>query len=758
MPDKVLKFLLKRGILLGMKNSREYKYILTAEACTAAGDATLLGGKGAGLVTLLKLGCRVPPFFIVPPSSLAAGDSQESGCDAQLADEVMRAAADIGSEFAVRSSRTLEDSRQKSFAGQYATYTYVKPSGLIDAIQKVCASARRPAAAAYASANIDDKATEQADEDNMAVIVQRQIQGEFSGVCMSASPNNSDETLVEYVRGAGESLVSGSATPVSVSLSKPYAPASDTADKLAEQVCVAAQNMERRLGYPLDLEWTYADGTLYFLQLRPLTVAPREDTARLIPQGDWSLYVCRKSPYFVHSVQADASGQSVQTSLFGFCIPIFQGALVCGSEFYTSLNDRLVDDTWDKLSGKKAEFFERFAQDIERCLRSTRAATAALKRKKVTCVQSAKAALTRFYNAYLYSYAPMMMRPDDYLARLCEQAGGLSETALAELCYCDSPTQYAQSQRAFLRLAAQRDEAETARQISRYISLYGWMKEPLGSVTTEYSTDDLLARKDALTPSEWALKLEGAAWARRLAVKNREDGLKLLSENARRFCRVMQRFVHLRTLTAQSSDKLFFYARKYLFPQLERYTLLKTDDQIFATYGELLQCLSVYESGCADDINRQNAHVLELTEKRRQGELFVWNFDELHVRCGADACRALNALLPPTSGDSALTGGIACPGTVEGTVRVVQNASQAESLQKGEILVASMTTPDLVCAMERAAGIITDEGGITCHAAILAREYALPCIVGTKHATALLKTGMRVRLCADTGTVEILPD
>ena len=77
-------------------------------------------------------------------------------------------------------------------------------------------------------------------------------------------------------------------------------------------------------------------------------------------------------------------------------------------------------------------------------------------------------------------------------------------------------------------------------------------------------------------------------------------------------------------------------------------------------------------------------------------------------------------------------------------------------MKKGEILVTEMTSPDYVPAMKKALGIITDEGGLTCHAAIVARELKVPCIIGTKFATEILKNGDLVKMNASSGIVEII--
>ena len=83
---------------------------------------------------------------------------------------------------------------------------------------------------------------------------------------------------------------------------------------------------------------------------------------------------------------------------------------------------------------------------------------------------------------------------------------------------------------------------------------------------------------------------------------------------------------------------------------------------------------------------------------------------------------------------------------VKGTVRVLMDSSKVDKLQDHEILVTSMTAPEFVPAMRRSKAIITDEGGITCHAAIVSRELDLPCIIGTRNATKILKDGEEVEM------------
>ncbi|MFA6502677.1 MAG: PEP-utilizing enzyme [Candidatus Paceibacterota bacterium] len=113
-------------------------------------------------------------------------------------------------------------------------------------------------------------------------------------------------------------------------------------------------------------------------------------------------------------------------------------------------------------------------------------------------------------------------------------------------------------------------------------------------------------------------------------------------------------------------------------------------------------------------------------------------------------------LQPITETPKELSGSIAYKGSVTGRVRVVKNVRAMDGVHDGDIIVSPMTTPDFIAAMRRAAAFVTDEGGIMCHAAIVAREMKKPCITGTKFATQVLRDGDLVEVDADRGVVRIL--
>ena len=103
-----------------------------------------------------------------------------------------------------------------------------------------------------------------------------------------------------------------------------------------------------------------------------------------------------------------------------------------------------------------------------------------------------------------------------------------------------------------------------------------------------------------------------------------------------------------------------------------------------------------------------------------------------------------------------LTGQIGCLGKAQGRVRIINSHKDLAKMKTGDILVSIATNPDLVPAMKKAAAIVTEQGGVTSHAAIVSREMNIPCVIGTKIATQVLKDGDLVEVDANKGTVRKL--
>lgn len=106
--------------------------------------------------------------------------------------------------------------------------------------------------------------------------------------------------------------------------------------------------------------------------------------------------------------------------------------------------------------------------------------------------------------------------------------------------------------------------------------------------------------------------------------------------------------------------------------------------------------------------------------------------------------------------EGTLKGMAASPGTAEGPARVISSASQLSEVQDGEILVASVTAPSWVPVFGKIRATVTDIGGMMSHAAIVCREYGMPAVTGTGTGSTTIRTGQRIRVNGNTGTVEIL--
>lgn len=153
----------------------------------------------------------------------------------------------------------------------------------------------------------------------------------------------------------------------------------------------------------------------------------------------------------------------------------------------------------------------------------------------------------------------------------------------------------------------------------------------------------------------------------------------------------------------------------------------------------------------SDIFNKKPEHL----EQRKTSSVFFWNEEGHECLTGEDARVIKKELLGDTDYKDIddFRGLTACMGNAIGPAKVVLSAKEIDKVQEGDVLVAVMTRPDYVPAMKRASAIVTDEGGVTCHAAIVARELGIPCIIGTKIATKTLKDHDLIEVNANHGWV-----
>ena len=116
-----------------------------------------------------------------------------------------------------------------------------------------------------------------------------------------------------------------------------------------------------------------------------------------------------------------------------------------------------------------------------------------------------------------------------------------------------------------------------------------------------------------------------------------------------------------------------------------------------------------------------------------------------------------NLFIPDdVSHSGALKGTVAYKGSVTGIVKIINSPKDFPKFNKGDIIVSSMTLPSFTAVMKIAGGIVTNEGGTACHAAIVARELKVPCIIGTGYATTMLKDGDMIEVDANSGCINIV--
>ena len=148
----------------------------------------------------------------------------------------------------------------------------------------------------------------------------------------------------------------------------------------------------------------------------------------------------------------------------------------------------------------------------------------------------------------------------------------------------------------------------------------------------------------------------------------------------------------------------------------------------------------------------------DFINKRREKCFVVWEekSDRPEILIGEEAKNWEELLIPQINNTKVVKGNCASKGKAIGKVRILLNASENDKLEDDEILVTFMTSPDFMSAVRRCSAIVTNLGGITSHAAIISRELRIPCVVGTKNATEILKTGDMVEVDANNGIIKIL--
>ena len=214
--------------------------------------------------------------------------------------------------------------------------------------------------------------------------------------------------------------------------------------------------------------------------------------------------------------------------------------------------------------------------------------------------------------------------------------------------------------------------------------------------------------------------------------------------------RLLQEYIFLRIYRKNAICQAHYYHLPLLY-EAARYLDLTSEEVKLLSYGEILDGLSKKTS---------KGMLKKLIKDRQKGWAILMRKGKVKTITGVkkiiEAMERFRIIAPTSAMQRVVKGNVACRGRANGRVKIVKKLSELSKIEKGDILVTKMTTPDYVMAMHRATAIVTDEGGITCHAAIVSREFNIPCITGTKNATQILADNDLVEVDAMKGVVRVM--
>lgn len=698
---------------------------------------------------------------------------------------------------AVRSSATSEDGVNHAWAGQLETFLNVDEINIIENIKKCWSSIFSPRAIFYRIKNNDKS------DITVAVIVQKMLQSDVSGVAFSINPtnNNLDEIVIESALGLGEAVVSGKITPDNYTISKKDNRIISKAikcqktklvkenginkwlevkdgdlQKLDDKIVLELSNLVKKIenfyGFPVDIEYGIENGKIYILQCRPITTIKKNELVEKIKKsGNWKFYVSRKFNWFVENTEIYASLEKYQNELLGFEIATQNYLCLNGDEYSLDSDFELLCKKLDNYLQNDINFFEKFAKIEFDLVEEIKDYLKYLKNKNLETLSFNELyeEMEKFNNLYIKSFIPGMTRPEDYLIDRLEKElinTNFSEKDIeiifSKISTCPNyfPLSYSEEPLDLLKLALKIKNGKNVEElIDEHVQKYSWIKGPVEFKDTAFTKKDYLLRLDNLINGDIEEKIENINNVRK---NNDIEYEKILeqynfTQRDKKLITAIRNFIFLRTYTTEYSDHLFYVGRHTIFEEISNRTRIENEDLIMLEDKEILDILK--------NQGTMSEEIKTVLKNRKKGFAMIWINGNVQTVFGNKSLQLQDEIAKAykTSSDEEeksnskiISGSIANRGKVKGIARVLTKYQDIYRVEKGDIIVATMTTPDYVSAMEKASGFITDEGGITCHAAILSREFNVPCIVGTINGTKEIQDGQMIELDAYNGKVYIL--
>jgi pyruvate,water dikinase len=690
-------------------------------------------GKAAVLQYLQVAGFRVPEFVVSPP---------DLGAAVQL----------LGVPLVVRSSTTLEDGHAASFAGQFESYLNLwTVDDVEDAVRKCRESVRASGVVEYCNrSGIDPR------ELRMEVIVQRMIRPELAGVAFTVNPmTGAEEIVIEACEGLAAELLAGrtSALPSDHPLLQ----------RFRHEIERTAREIQRHFGAPQDIEFAIEDGTLYIVQARPITrirfsPAIGEWTNADFRDGGVSSGVCSPLMWSLYEFIWESSLKDSLRELKLFDRDFEAGRMFFGRPYW---NLGALKECAARLPG----FVEReFDSDLNVQIlydglgRTTTVSVLGVLRAIPTLV-----AVGSFLRNQVESAERWLDGRFDEIERRYEQIPDDADARFRELIERD----YFAVETSYFRtiFAASLAKLEFKRSFpdADFSALVAALPELSHMAPVRALRAAVAAGSRDVTPiverfrhqSLRGLDIRLPRWGEdRDAVQALLDTLpdsgrtdpgpayeharadaaaRLPTWRRRSFNRKLDRLRHLVWLREEMRDlssRLYYLIRRHVLEIARRRAI--GDDIFFMAFREIF----------ADDRSgvQRNREILERYRNFQAP-------NEIGDRFHFDA--------RPARGE--LRGIAASRGTAQGAARIAQSVEEAAHIEPGAILVAPFTDPGWTPVLGRVAAVVTENGGLLSHAAVICREFGIPAVLGVPGATRRIREGSTITVNGDTGCVDQRP-
>jgi len=401
-------------------------------------------------------------------------------------------------------------------------------------------------------------------------------------------------------------------------------------------------------------------------------------------------------------------------------------------------------------------FMRWVTSEVRRIMRNLLAFTERLERQDLATLPDEKliGLLQQFHRRYaeIFGYGLINTYDQDLVAAIKDYCDTRwpSRTATRYFTLLTSDTRdtiYEREKRDLLRateaFGKAKSPAARARIVHRLVEQYGWLY--INYEGRARSGNDFEKTLRSLRRN-WKTPKQRIAAMRRKKEKLRSEQRSLerrlhIDAGHRRLIRAIRQNAYLREWRKPQSVRSVYIERK-LLDELAHRIGVSTNELKFLFPREIVRALKTKRF----DRGMLRARMTNAVYDLRKGSYRV------HTGQRGRALLQKIAQRQQNEGES-VHGLCAFPGSVTGRVRCIRTLADLTRFRKGEIFVGKVTSPDLIPVFDRARAVVTDEGGLTSHAAIVSREMHVPCVVGAKRATALFRDGDTVEVDAQHGIV-----